>query len=91
MNKSDLTSKIFKNLSFLKKQDVDEASTILIEKISSSLQEKDRVEIRGFGTFSTRKRASRIGRNPKTGSAISVHSKFYPYFRSAKALKLELN
>ena len=49
------------------------------------------VEIRGFGTFSTRKRASRIGRNPKTGSAISVHSKFYPYFRSAKALKLELN
>ena len=91
MNKSDLTSKIFKNLSFLKKQDVDEASTILIEKISSSLQEKDRVEIRGFGIFSTRKRASRIGRNPKTGSAIIVHSKFYLYFRPAKALKLELN
>ena len=91
MNKSDLIVKVFNNVSYLTKQDVDKAITLLIEKISFSLEKSDRLEIRGFGTFSTRKRVPRIGRNPKTGSAVSLPAKSLPYFRSAKSLKLELN
>ena len=49
-----------------------------------------RIEIRGFGTFSTRKRETRIARNPKTGRAIKVNSKYHPYFRAAKSLKTSL-
>jgi len=55
------------------------------------LSEGDRVELRGFGTFSTRLRSERISRNPKTGKSISVEKKNHPYFRAAKNLKKAIN
>ena len=71
-------------------QDIDEGITYILNLISESLQIRDRVEIRGFGSFSARNRASRIARNPNTGDAISIGSKYHPYFIASKSLKADL-
>ena len=91
MNKSDLVHKISKKLGHLTRNDIDEATHKLTDLISTTLIKKDRVEIRGFGSFSVRERKARLARNPKTGSSITVSSKFYPYFRASKSLKKALN
>ena len=90
MNKSDLIKNISYNNSNIRKNDTEEAVNQLIEVISDSLLEKNRVEIRGFGTFSSRFRPVRLARNPKTGSSITVGSKFYTYFRPSKLLKQQV-
>ena len=91
MNKSDLVHKVSKKLVHLTKSDVDEAIHKLTDLISTTLIKKDRVEMRGFGSFSTRERKARLARNPKTGSSITVSSKFHPYFRASKSLREALN
>ena len=91
MNRSDLILKVSKKVSHLKNSDVIEAAFLLIDLISNTLYKKDRVEIRGFGTFSVRERSARLARNPKTGSSISVSSKFHSYFRPSKLLKQVVN
>jgi len=90
-NKSDLKVKLTRKFSYLTSQDIESSLNILIEAITQSLQKKQRVEIRGFGSFSVRNRSSRMARNPKTGEAVSIPSKFHPYFRPSKALKNGLN
>ena len=91
MNKSDLIKNISLQLDSIKKNDIEEAINQLINLISDSLLEKNRVEIRGFGTFSSRYRSVRLARNPKTGTSITVGSKFYTYFRPSKLLKQQVN
>ena len=90
MNKSDLISNIFQDIDSLNKSDIGLGVNQILEIISFSLQKKDRVEIRGFGTFSTRKRKKRIARNPSLGSAVIVKEKYHPYFRASKSLKLRV-
>ena len=90
MNKSDLIKNISSNIRNIKKNDTEEAVNQLINLISDSLLEKNRVEIRGFGTFSSRHRSVRLARNPKTGTSITVGSKFYTYFRPSKLLKQQV-
>ena len=90
MNKSDLIKNISSQIIGLKKSDTEEAVNQLINVISNSLLEKNRVEIRGFGTFSSRHRPVRLARNPKTGTSITVGSKFYTYFRPSKLLKQQV-
>ena len=87
MNKSDLIKNISSRVVRVKKNDVEESVNQLTDLISSSLFERDRVEIRGFGTFSSRYRPVRLARNPKTGTSITIGSKFYTYFRPSKLLK----
>ena len=91
MNKSDLIKNISLQIDNIKKNDIEETVNQLIKLISDSLLEKNRVEIRGFGTFSSRYRAVRLARNPKTGTSITVGSKFYTYFRPSKLLKQQVN
>ena len=91
MNKSDLVIKISRKHAHFKRLDLEDATDRLTSFITNTLNKKDRVEIRGFGTFSTRKRAARIARNPKTGTSIVVQTKFHTYFRPSKSLKEELN
>ena len=74
-----------------KSADIEEATDQLTTLIVNALSRNDRVEIRGFGTFSTRKRGARLARNPKTGSSIAVNSKFHPYFRASKLLRQLVN
>ena len=91
MNKSDLVVKIYRKQAHFKRVDIEEATDQLTNLIFNALSRNDRVEIRGFGTFSTRKRGARLARNPKTGSSISVSSKFHSYFRPSKLLKQVVN
>ena len=91
MNKSDLIKNISFKIGNVKKNDTEEAVNQLISIISDSILEKNRVEIRGFGTFSPRHRSVRLARNPKTGTSITVRSKFYTYFRPSKLLKQQVN
>ena len=91
MNKSDLVIKISKKQAHLKRVDIKEATDQLTIFISNALGKNKRIEIRGFGAFSVRKRDARLARNPKTGSSIAVNSKFHPYFRSSKLLRQLVN
>jgi len=90
MNKSDLVELITKKSTYLTKKDVDECISEVLNFVSNSLEIGKRIEVRGFGTLSSRKRETRMARNPKTGTAIRVNSKYHPYFRAAKSLKTSL-
>ena len=90
MNRSDLLDNISKKIVNIKRSDIEESVNQLISIISNTLYEKNRVEIRGFGTFSSRFRSTRLARNPKTGTSITVDSKFHIYFRPSKFLKQEV-
>ena len=91
MNKSDLVINISRKQAYSKRVDIEEATDQLTGLISDALSRNERVEIRGFGTFSARKRGARLARNPKTGSSIAVNSKFHAYFRASKLLRQLVN
>ena len=91
MNKSDLIKKISENADSLNAEDLERTVHTILNLISSSLSNGDRVEIRKFGTFSVRSRDQRISRNPKTGTSVLVEPKNHPYFRASKFLRESLN
>ena len=91
MNKSNIIENLHKNNKSLSKKDIEESIILVIESLTKALSDGDRVELRGFGTFSTRQRSKRISRNPKTGKSISIQQKFHPYFRASKNLKEIIN
>jgi len=91
MNKSEIIENLYKNNKFHSKKDIEESVFIVIESLANALSDGNRVELRGFGTFSTRQRNKRISRNPKTGKSISIQEKFHPYFRASKDLKKIIN
>ena len=91
MNKSEIIENLYKNNKFHSKKDIEESVFIVIESLAKALSDGDRVELRGFGAFSTRQRNKRISRNPKTGKSISIQEKFHPYFRASKSLKKIIN
>lgn len=87
MTKSELIERMAMKYPDLRAQDVEEAVKLMIERICQSLEKGDRVEIRGFGSFSLHFREARIGRNPKTGESVQVPAKSIPYFRAGKELR----
>ena len=87
MTKSELIERLAMRYPELRAQDVEETVKLMIEKICQSLEKGDRVEIRGFGSFSLHYREARIGRNPKTGESVEVPAKSIPYFRAGKELR----
>ena len=91
MNKSDLLKKISEKTDSLNEEDIEQTVNIILNLISNTLNNGDRVEIRNFGTFSIRSRDQRISRNPKTGTAVLVEAKRHPYFRASKYLRESLN
>lgn len=90
MNKSDLIDAIAKDTGLTKK-DSEKALNSVIENISNALAKKDRVQLIGFGTFETRKRAARTGRNPQTGKELKIAASTVPAFKAGKALKDKVN
>tara|TARA_B100000674_G_C37543913_1_gene779685 strand:- start:90 stop:368 length:279 start_codon:yes stop_codon:yes gene_type:complete len=91
MNKSNLiNSLLLKNNSF-SKDDIESSVNTILDLISESLNMNQRVEVRNFGTFSTRARERRLSRNPRTGTTVLVEEKRHPYFRASKNLKQSLN
>ena len=91
MNKSDLLENLKSKNDSFSEEDVESSINLILQFISNTLGEANRVEIRNFGTFSARKREKRLSRNPKTGTSVLVESKNHPYFRASKNLKESLN
>ena len=91
MNKSQIIKNLSSKLEFFSDDDIEMSVNTIIKLLSESLSKANRVEIRNFGTFSTRKRPRRISRNPKTGTSLIVEAKNHPYFRASKYLKESLN
>ena len=91
MIRSELLQAISAENPDLRPEEVEQVVQILFEAISARLAEGGRVELRGFGTFSTRPRAARTGRNPRTGAAVEVPAKRVPYFKPGKEMRERLN
>jgi integration host factor subunit beta len=75
----------------LSAREIERIVDIFFEEITSRLVADGRVELRGFGAFSTRAREARTGRNPRTGEAVDVDAKRVPYFKPGKEMRLRLN
>ncbi len=87
MTKSELIERIAEKIPQLSCQDVELAVKALIEHMVERLASGERIEIRGFGSFSLRFRPARIGRNPKTGAPAALPPKHVPHFKPGKALR----
>ncbi|MGI8785466.1 MAG: integration host factor subunit beta [Acidobacteriota bacterium] len=90
MTKAELMEEVAKN-SELTKKDAEVIVQTVLDSIIGSLQEGEKVELRGFGSFRLRQRSSRMGRNPKTGEKVDVPAKKIPYFKPGKELKELIN
>ncbi len=91
MTKSELIETLIKKQSQLTHKDVDAAVKTLLEHMAQALSQGDRIEIRGFGSFSLHYRPPRLGRNPKTGDSVSLPAKYVPHFKPGKALRDRVN
>ena len=91
MIRSELVQKIAEDNPALNVADAERIVTTIFDDIISSISSGNRVELRGFGAFSVKKREARTGRNPKTGDAVSVDSKHIPFFKTGKLLRDRLN
>ncbi|WP_265570214.1 integration host factor subunit beta [Sphingomicrobium nitratireducens] len=91
MIRSELVQKICQDFPDLTQREVESVVTSLFDAITDQLAEGGRVELRGFGAFSTRHRDARTGRNPRTGEAVEVAAKRVPYFKPGKEMRERLN
>ena len=91
MTKSELIQRIAELNPHLYHRDVERIVSTIFDEISDVLARGDRVELRGFGAFSVKRRGSRIGRNPRTGTAVQVAEKYIPFFKTGKQLRGRLN
>ena len=91
MIKSELIQRIAAANPHLFHRDVERIVNVVFDEIVEALSSGNRVELRGFGAFTVKHRASRQGRNPRTGAPVQVEEKFVPFFKSGKELRERLN
>lgn len=91
MNRSDLIHGMAKHLPDIPQRDVEQATKLLFDQLSSTLVTGGRCEIRGFGTFSLHTRKARIGRNPKTGESVALPEKRKLHFKPGRPLREKVN
>ncbi|WP_347266749.1 integration host factor subunit beta [Paracoccus sp. (in: a-proteobacteria)] len=91
MIRSELIQKIAEDNPHLFQRDVERIVNTVFEEIIEAMARGDRVELRGFGAFSVKKRDARQGRNPRTGETVSVDEKHVPFFKTGKLLRERLN
>ena len=91
MIRSELIQKIADENPHLFQRDVERIVSTIFEEITDAMSNGDRVELRGFGAFSVKKRDGRTGRNPRTGEAVEVEEKHVPFFKTGKLLRDRLN
>jgi integration host factor subunit beta len=91
MIRSELIQKVAEENPHLFQRDVERIVNTVFEEIIEAMARGDRVELRGFGAFSVKKRDARTGRNPRTGEAVDVDQKHVPFFKTGKALRDRLN
>ncbi len=91
MIRSELIQKIAEDNPHLFQRDVERIVNTIFEEIIEAMARGDRVELRGFGAFSVKKRDARAGRNPRTGESVAVDQKHVPFFKTGKLLRDRLN
>lgn len=91
MTKSELILRLAEANPHLYQRDVERIVSTVFEEITEALARGDRVELRGFGAFSVKRRDARVGRNPRTGDQVDVQEKFVPFFKTGKQLRERLN
>jgi integration host factor subunit beta len=91
MIKSELVQRIAEANPHLYQRDVENIVDAVLDEITGALSRGDRVELRGFGAFSTKSRPARMGRNPRTGAQVRVNEKIVPYFKTGKEMRERLN
>jgi integration host factor subunit beta len=91
MIRSELIQKIADENPHLFQRDVERIVNTVFEEVTNAMARGDRVELRGFGAFSVKKREARVGRNPRTGETVQVEEKYVPFFKTGKLLRDRLN
>ena len=91
MLRSELIAKLAAENEHFRQEDLERVVAVILDEIADALARGNRVELRGFGTFSVRKRAARVGRNPRTGEPVEVSAKSVPFFKAGKELRARIN
>lgn len=91
MIRSELIQKIADENPHLYQRDVERIVNTVFEEVIEAIADGNRVELRGFGAFSVKKRDPRVGRNPRTGESVQVEEKHVPFFKTGKLLRDRLN
>ena len=91
MIRSELVQKLCQDFPDLTQREVEGVVSAFFDSVTDQLAQNGRVELRGFGAFSTRKRDARVGRNPRTGESVNVDAKRVPYFKPGKEMRERLN
>jgi len=91
MIKSELITRLAERNPHLFQRDIERIIATVFDEITTALARGDRVELRGFGAFSVKRRPARGGRNPRTGAPVNVAEKFVPFFKTGKELRERLN
>jgi integration host factor beta subunit len=91
MTKSELVEKIMETNGFLNRKESELVVNIIFDSMANALKNGDKVEIRGFGSFTVREREAREARNPKNGEIVKISAKRTPFFKTGKELKERVN
>ncbi|RVU30435.1 MULTISPECIES: integration host factor subunit beta [Neptunomonas] len=91
MTKSELIEHLIDRHPELSVKDVELAVKAMLDHMTEALSNGERIEIRGFGSFSLHYRAPRVGRNPKTGDSVTLTAKYVPHFKPGKDLREQVN
>ena len=91
MIRSELVQRLCVDFPYLTQREIEGVVSALFDSITDQLAKGGRVELRGFGAFSTRQRDARVGRNPRTGASVDVDAKRVPYFKPGKEMRERLN
>ena len=91
MTKSELIERLYVEQPHIQAKDIEDAVKDIIECMATTLEGGDRIEIRGFGSFSLHYREPRTGRNPKSGEKVELEGKYVPHFKPGKELRERVN
>ena len=91
MTKSELIELLADRQKYLSVRDIDTSVKLMLDELITAMSRGERVEIRGFGSFSLNYRKPRVGRNPKSGECVSLDSKYVPHFKPGKELRERVN
>ena len=91
MIKSELIQKLADENPHLFQRDLENVVNAVLDEVGDAMARGDRVELRGFGAFSVKKRPARTGRNPRTGEQVDVEEKYVPQFKAGKEIRERLN
>ena len=91
MTKNELIKKVQAKLKIYSQKDIAFAVQMILNSMAGALKKNERIEIRGFGTFTVRERKPRVARNPKSGGAVSLGDRRVPFFKTGKDLRLKVD